>query len=220
MPPKTAAEITVLAGVNGAGKSSIAGAYLRSTGAEYWNPDEVARKVRAESPALSQQEANAFAWAEGKKRLEAAIANKTEFALETTLGGNTITSLLIQAASNGVVLRIWYAGLESVELHLKRVAARVKKGGHDIPETDIRKRWVGSQLNLIRLLPYVTTLQVYDNSAEKDPARGKEPEPKLVLSIAGKELTFPSQSQLGETPEWAKPLVYAAYTVFGLASRE
>jgi predicted ABC-type ATPase len=39
--------IYVLAGTNGAGKSSIAGAMFLSKGAEYFNPDEVAERIRA-----------------------------------------------------------------------------------------------------------------------------------------------------------------------------
>lgn len=213
---KRVAEITVLAGVNGAGKSSIGGAYLRANGAEYFNPDEVARRMRAASPAMSQTEANACAWTEGKKRLEAAIAGGTDFAFETTLGGGTITRMLLEAAAKGVVVRIWFAGLDSVESHLKRVAARVGKGGHDIPESDIRKRWVGSHANLIRLIPHVTDLRVFDNSVERDPAIGEAPEPQLVLAIEERRLSFPSVDELGVTPQWAKPIVFAAYRHFGL----
>ncbi|MDD5260234.1 MAG: hypothetical protein PHD76_00130 [Methylacidiphilales bacterium] len=61
--------------------------------------------------------------------LEQAIAKGSHFTFETTLGGKTITDILIDAAKKGAVIRIWYAGLESLELHLQRVASRVKKGG-------------------------------------------------------------------------------------------
>jgi predicted ABC-type ATPase len=212
------AEITVLAGVNGAGKSSVGGAHLREHGGEYYNPDEAARAAMAASPGLSQQDANAYAWKEGKRRLEAAIAEGSAFTFETTLGGETITRLLIEAATRGERARIWFAGLEHVDLHLRRVAARVKKGGHDIPESDVRKRWVGSHANLIRLIPHVTELQVYDNSEERDPADGEKPEPRLVLAIEEKRLTYPPAERLAETPKWAKPIVLAAYRHFGLAS--
>lgn len=212
------AAITVLAGVNGAGKSSIGGAYLREQGSEYYNPDEAARAAIMASPGLSQQAANAYAWKEGKQRLETAIAEGSAFTFETTLGGETITRLLIEAAIQGTPLRIWFAGLESIDLHLRRVAARVRKGGHDIPESDIRKRWVGSHANLIRLIPYVTDLRVYDNSVERDPATGVQPEPRLVLAIEGKRLTYPPPERLAETSQWAKPIVVAAFRYFGLAS--
>lgn len=210
------AVITVLAGVNGAGKSSIGGAHLRARGAEYFNPDEVARRMMTLQPGLAQTEANALAWQEGKRRLESAIAEGGHFVFETTLGGNTITKLLMEAAAGGARLQVWYAGLESVELHLQRVAARVRKGGHDIPESDIRRRWTRSQANLIRLLPWVTTLRVYDNSAERDPALGLAPDPRLLLAIDEKRLTWPPVEALVETPAWAKPLVFAAYQHFGL----
>lgn len=212
------AEITVLAGVNGAGKSSIGGAHLRACGGEYHNPDEAARAAREASPGLSQAEANAFAWREGKRRLEAAIADGAAFTFESTLGGDSITRLLIEAAAAGATLRVWFAGLASVELHLRRVAARVRKGGHDIPEADIRRRWVGSHQNLVRLIPHVADLRVYDNSAEADPGEGHAPEPVLVLAIEERRLAHPTTPEaLVATPAWAKPLVYAAYAHFGLA---
>lgn len=162
------------------------------------------------------KQANACAWQEGKKRLEQAIAQGTHFNFESTLGGKTITDLLIKAARKGALIRIWYAGLESVGLHIQRVAARVKNKGHDIPESDIRKRWTRSQANLIRLIPCATTLHVYDNSQERDPVAGATPTPRLVLAIEEGRLIFPNQAQLGDTPQWAKPLVFAAYQHFHL----
>jgi predicted ABC-type ATPase len=177
--------------VNGAGKSSIGGACLREHDGEYYDPDEAARAAMAACPGLNQRDANTFARQEGQQRLDAAISAASTFTFETTLGGDTITRRLIEAAARGAVVRIWFAGLESVELQLQRVAARVTKGGHDIPGNDVRRRWVGSHANLIRLTPYVTDLRVYDNSVECDPAAGELPEPRLLLAIEEKQLTYP-----------------------------
>src|SRR5471032_1222390 len=116
--------ITVLAGVNGAGKSSIGGAHLQQNGGEFYNPDLVALAARNASPSLTAQEANAYAWQRCKELLEAAIANRTDFNFETTLGGESFTKLLIDASKKGATLNIWYAGLSSVDLHIKRVASR------------------------------------------------------------------------------------------------
>jgi predicted ABC-type ATPase len=208
------AEIIVLAGVNGAGKSSIGGAYLRANAADYFNPDEVARQYQQVNPGTEIKTANALAWEMGKRGLEQVMQRGGVFAFETTLGGNTLTSLLLKAAQAGARVHVWYAGLASVELHLKRVRARVAKGGHDIPEADIRRRWVQSHLNLIRLIPYVTSLRVFDNSVQADPSEGKCPQPSLVLEIAGKSLVFPAPNQLAGTPDWAKPIVLAAVKRF------
>ena len=200
--------IYVLAGVNGAGKSSIGGAAFRAFGADYFNPDEAARALITADPALTQVEANAQAWQLGKGLLERAIAEGLDFVFETTLGANTMPRLLREAALKGFNVYIWYAGLSSPELHIARVQARVRKGGHDIPEQDIRRRYEHSRLNLIHLLPHFTALRVYDNSADADPAAGKAPKPALVLHMErGKIL---NAADLSHTPEWAKPIVAAA----------
>jgi len=207
------ARIFVLAGTNGAGKSSIVGATIRASAAEYFNPDEAAAAIRGTSPGMTGAEANSQAWHEGKRLLERAIAEQLDFAFETTLGGNTITHLLEQALDAGMEVRIWYVGLSSPELHIARVRARVAKGGHDIPEGDIRKRYDRGRLNLIQLLPRLTELRVYDNSDEADPSSGVAPAPKLVLHLDGGRIM--NAGALASTPDWAKPIVAAAMKLAG-----
>ena len=65
-----APRIYVLAGTNGAGKSSIAGAMLLRQRVEYFNPDEAARRILAANPGISQTQANSAAWHEGRRLLE------------------------------------------------------------------------------------------------------------------------------------------------------
>lgn len=198
----------MLAGVNGAGKSSIAGATYRDAGGKYYNPDEAARVLRETNPRLTQAEANGMAWHQGRRLLERAIAERLDFALETTLGASTIPKLLAEAADKGWEIRIWYAGLDSAERHIQRVRARVRKGGHDIAEADIRRRFDNSRLNLIYLMAKLAALRVYDNSEEADPAKGQVPNPKLVLHMKRGKIVGPAD--LSRTPEWAKPILAAA----------
>ncbi|MCC6997365.1 MAG: zeta toxin family protein [Deltaproteobacteria bacterium] len=200
--------IDVFAGTNGAGKSSVVGEAARARGALYFNPDEVARQIRAVSPDFSDVEVNAAAWSEGKRLLEKAIAQDGHFAFETTLGGNTIPGLLARAAAKGLEVRIWYVGLASPELHIARVRARVAKGGHDIPEAKIRERYDLGRENLIALLPKLTELWVYDNSFEADPAAGLAPRPVLLLHYRAGKIVAPKS--LARTPAWAKPIIAAA----------
>ena len=199
--------IYVLAGVNGSGKSSIGGATFESRGVVYYNPDEAAKQLKAIHPNMTQPIANGHAWTLGKEMLEKAIAKKETFAFETTLGGDTMTSLLIQAAEAGLKVKIWYAGLHSVELNIARVKARVDTGGHDIPKSDIRKRWDGSRRNLLKLLPHIDSLRLYDNSEEAAPETGKQPQPKLLLHIESLKIVGP---ELSGAPEWAKPIIAGA----------
>jgi predicted ABC-type ATPase len=201
--------IYVIAGVNGAGKSSVAGEAFRQSGADYYNPDEAARGLVKATPTLTQAEANSAAWHEGVRLLKRAIDERLDFAFETTLGANTIPRLLRKAAKAGIEIFVWYVGLESAELHIARVKSRVSHGGHDISEEDIRRRYERSRLNLIDLLPVLRALRIFDNSAEADPAAGRTPKPKLVLSMERGKILEPKD--LTPTFAWAKPIVATAW---------
>ncbi|TMH52858.1 MAG: hypothetical protein E6H53_20515, partial [Betaproteobacteria bacterium] len=69
--------VYVLAGCNGAGKSSIGGAALRQSGSDFFDPDEAARRIdganAARKPRLTQAQINGAAWNEGRRLLQRAI---------------------------------------------------------------------------------------------------------------------------------------------------
>ena len=203
----------VLAGVNGAGKSSIGGHLLERRGLSWFNPDTFARELRALS-GCDQTTADARASAEGLRKLDDAIAHGDSHAFETTLGGRTIAARLAAAARTHDVL-IWFCGLASPDLHVSRVRARVASGGHNIPEARIRERYPRALQNLIALMPVLAHLQVYDNSAEVD-AGHPIPDPARVLEMEVGRLVWPAADDgkaLARTPEWAKPLLEAALSV-------
>lgn len=206
--PSVVPVIHVLAGVNGAGKSSIGGATFRAHGGDYFNPDESARRLMAANARLSQAEANGLAWQHGKRLLERAIDKRLDYAFETTLGAHTMPRLLGEAAAAGFAVKVWYVGLSTPEQHVARVQARVRRGGHDIPEEKIRQRFVHSRLNLIELLPRLAVLRLYDNSVEADPTAGIEPRPQLLLHLDRGRVVAPAD--LSATPDWARPIVAAA----------
>ena len=203
--------ILVLAGVNGAGKSSVGGAMLQEHGLTWFNPDAFSRELMARA-GIGKDAADAAAWAYGKARLEAAIADKTDFAFETTLGGRTMTRLIDAAAATHDVVMI-FCGLESVERHIARVRLRVRHGGHDIPEGRIRSRWSSARRNLIALLPRLAQLQLFDNSQEAAPG-ADIPEPVLLLEMKDGRVLHPERDDvmaLEAMPDWAKPIVEAAF---------
>lgn len=202
--------IQVLAGVNGAGKSSIGGAAIRDAGQDWYNPDEFARTMQIQFPDKSIQKINSEVWHEGLHRLEGAIRDKTNFTFDTKLGGSTITNKLLDAIAAGVPVSIWYCGLDSVELHIERVAARAARGGHDIPEELIRSRYKTSMRNLCRLTPGLTQLVVYDNSRPLN-EHGR-PNIRRLLHVVDGQLLALDQ----DMPDWAKPV--AAVSLRGLAS--
>lgn len=200
----------VLAGVNGAGKSSIGGHLLEKSGLTWFNPDTFAREWIA-ATGCEQSAANAVAWQEGMRRFDEAISKNQNFAFETTLGGRTVVNKILDATRQYDVM-VWFCGLASPELHIARVKTRVAAGGHDIPEAKIRERYPRALENLLRLMPHLAHLQVYDNSVEA-PISGAVPDPKLLLEMKRGRLTRPAPTDLKalkQTPDWAKPLLEAA----------
>jgi predicted ABC-type ATPase len=201
--------IFVLAGVNGAGKSSLGGALLEEHGLTWFNPDSYARELITQL-GVSLEEANSRAWQHSRLQLAAALTQGTNYAFETTLGAKTIP-LLARAVETHQVVMI-FCGLSSLEQHIERVRFRVANGGHDIPESKIRERWVGSRATLIRLLPHLAHIQVLDNSAQAAPG-GLIPYPVLVLEMIAGRMVFPDPGDahaLAKTPEWARPVLQAA----------
>ncbi len=199
--------IRVIAGVNGAGKSSVAGAHIRAQSGDYFNPDEVARELMAASPGLSQRDANSRAWHIGYEQLQRAISEEACFTYETTLGGNQVCRTLHEAIDRGGSVAIFFVGLESPELHIQRVAERVARGGHAIPEADIRRRWKGALRNMVGLIPRCAAITVVDNSR---PMTGGRPNPRVVFRMRERRFT---QMPDADTPDWAKPLASVAMQV-------
>jgi predicted ABC-type ATPase len=200
----------VLAGVNGAGKSSIGGHLLERAGLTWFNPDTFARELKA-ATGCDQETANANAWQESMRRLDDALSKRLNHAFETTLGGNSVTAKILQATKTHAVL-IWFCGLSSPDLHIARVEARVAAGGHPIPEEKIRERYSQAQMNLIKLMPHAAYIKVYDNSAEAA-ADGTVPDPIFVFEMENGQVISPAPDDLEAlrgAPKWTEPILEAA----------
>ena len=192
--------ITVIAGVNGAGKSSVFGSHVRAMRGEYFNPDEVAARMLRTDPKLTREQANGLAWQANLSLLDEAIAADDNYIFETTLGGATITLRLHHAMDIGRDVRILFCGLGSPELHIERVAARVKKGGHPIPEAKIRERCTDSIHNFMTLLPRCQAVRVLDNS-------GTLAQLQVLFALEAGRLVTEFADPMSD---WAKPLATVA----------
>jgi predicted ABC-type ATPase len=119
-----------------------------------------------------------------------------------------LPGLLSEAAKRGIEVHVFFLGFGSADAHIERVRRSVRAGGHDIPEAGIRRRYRHTLINLVTLIPALTGLWVYENSATADPATGQAPQPILVLQMQRGRIVGPSY--LTSTPTWAKPIVAAA----------
>jgi len=198
----------VLAGVNGAGKSSVGGAFLQQAGLTWYNPDTFARALMTDS-GMPLEQANGLAWQEGMVHLDDALTHHHPFAFETTLGGRTVCKKLKLASATHSV-RMWFCGLRTPEMHVARVQLRASRGGHDIPKEKIFARWESSRANLVDLLPFLTELSVFDNSVEALPGTPIS-DPKRLLHLHEGVLRYPDSAQaLIDTPVWAQAIVEKA----------
>lgn len=204
----------VLAGADGAGKSSVGGALLRGLGLDYFAAEDFAREV-LELERCPMDQALEQGLLEGQRRLEGAIKAGVSYAFETSLGGTVIPGLLRHAVARGFQVRMWFFGLDTADLHVTRVARRAAACGFPAPAELIRAQFVRSRENLVALMPAIEHLRVYDNSLERPPGAMGNPPPRLQLSLAGGQWQHPDRNGLIETARWARPIVEAAIERLG-----
>lgn len=207
-----AGRIIAAAGTNGAGKSSIVGPLIEAAGGAYFNPDLFARELI--SKGLPPAEANGLAWRTGYAALTAAVDGNSNFAFETTLGGTSILVELLRALALHRRVSIFYVGLSSPELHIQRVAERVARGGHDIPEQKIRERFDSSRSNLLKFMGTSAEIRVWDNSTQTDDS---EPAPVEIFRCSNRRISIPQPFEPESVAQWAQPLLSKA---LGLGARK
>ena len=147
---------TILAGVNGAGKSSLTGVLRQEM-------DDLGVIIDVDKLAVANGGNNILAGRLAVSRIRESLARGICFTQETTLSGSLTTHTAQQARDRGYRVRMYYVGLDSVEESLARIANRVRKGGHDIPAEDVRRRFAGRVHALASVLPYCDEATFFDN---------------------------------------------------------
>ncbi|MDR2654900.1 MAG: hypothetical protein LBC56_02345 [Oscillospiraceae bacterium] len=146
---------TVIAGVNGVGKSSLTGA-LKSKSGDFGHIIDVDRMAARLGGNI----------AAGKKALEeiaVCLDRGVNFSQETTLSGHMPEKIIRLAKKKGYFIRLYYVGLNSAGECLSRIENRVSKGGHSIPAEDVERRFAKRFESLIKILPYCDEAVFFDN---------------------------------------------------------
>lgn len=127
----------ILAGPNGAGKSTAA-AHLLPQGFAFVNADEVAKTLpRYPSPQADREAARIVL-----RELDDLAQKRMSFAVETTLAGRSLAARCTRLKATGYRIRLLFVWSPSAEFCIQRVASRVRSGGHNIAEADIRRRYL------------------------------------------------------------------------------
>jgi predicted ABC-type ATPase len=160
--PATTPTIYLIAGCNGAGKTTFAREFLlKEVGcANFLNADYLALGLSPLSPEIAALKAGRLLLAEFKSF----VSRKETFAVESTLSGLTYLRLLREAKRQGFRLYIHFLWLPKPAIAVARVRERVRKGGHHVPATDIRRRFVrGLQHLICDYAPLADRWAVWDN---------------------------------------------------------
>ncbi|MGA6968730.1 MAG: zeta toxin family protein [Xanthobacteraceae bacterium] len=168
MTAETAPLVVVVAGANGAGKSTAAPSLLRDSFrvTEFINADTIAAGLSAFRPA-------SVAIAAGRimlERMRHLAVSRKNFAFETTLASRTLAPWPAAWKRDGYHVHLLFLWLKSAELAVTRVAERVRLGGHDVPAEVVRRRYAAGSQNLFQLyMPLIDSWQMFDNSEGPHP---------------------------------------------------
>ena len=160
--PASKPTIYLIAGCNGAGKTTFAKEFLphEVKCLRFYNADELARGLSPLDPAAAAMKAGRLLLGE----IQDSINRKETFALESTLSGKTYVRLFENAHSLGYEIELHYLWLSSPEQAIARVRRRVRMGGHNVPTPDIRRRFKRSLANVFEdYLPLATRWAIWDS---------------------------------------------------------
>jgi predicted ABC-type ATPase len=182
--------VVLLAGPDGAGKSTSAADLLRGalTVDEFVNADTIAMGLSAYRPQSTAVTAGRVML----ERLHHLAMARADFAFETTLSGRAHARWLRSLRASGYRSHLIFLSLPAPEAAIARVAERVGRGGHDVPADVIRRRYVAGLRNLFGVYQQVVdTWQVYDNSSLQGPRL-------LASGVAG------AQPAIVDLESWAR----------------
>ncbi|MCW5222133.1 zeta toxin family protein [Verminephrobacter aporrectodeae subsp. tuberculatae] len=185
-------QLWVFAGPNGAGKSTLVSRYRVASRIPIVNPDDIARAIGPDDPGATsaQNQAGRLAIAQRKQLLQ----EGRSFGIETTLTGRRELPFMQTAKELGYKLNLVYVGLSEVEQSHVRVAARVQRGGHDVPEQDLLRRFDRSLGHLADAIGLSDRVRILDNSGKTY---------RLLLSMDLGRTKFVTRN----LPDWARAAV-------------
>ena len=190
----TPKQLWVLAGGNGAGKTTFYNLYLAKYGIKFVNADSIAKDIDPENTQGFSYHAATLA----AKIREDLISQGVSFCFETVFSHESKIDFIAQAKANGYKIILVYIHLFDSSLNEARVKQRVSEGGHDVTPEKIHSRIPRTMKNIKTALSIVDEARILDNSSKDDPFR------QIIVMKAGKY-----EAKIDSLPEWARELLPA-----------
>ncbi len=147
---------TIIGGVNGVGKSSLTGVLKEQRSDLGIIIDTDALNAKHGGDRLKGGK-------EAVRLISDCLDKSVNFTQETTLSGNKTLNTIISARDKNYYIRLYYVGVNSADESISRIANRVSKGGHNIPDKDVIRRYKKRFEDLAKVLPYCNEVHFYDN---------------------------------------------------------
>jgi predicted ABC-type ATPase len=173
-------DLYIIAGPNGVGKTTFAREFLPNYAdcRNFVNADLIAQAIAPFSPETAAVRAGRMMLNE----IRSFAKKRVSFAFETTLSGRGYLSLLRRLKAEGYKIHIFFLWVEGVDLALSRVRERVSRGGHDVPEMVVRRRFGRSIGNFMReYRQLVDSWALFDNSGAVPAVIALEEDKRLVI---------------------------------------
>lgn len=136
-------DLVVVGGPNGSGKSTFAEKYASVRNFQFLGADKIAYELDPADPYSRRIEAGTLF----VRRLDDALEGHDSLIVESTLAGKSLRRKIAHARNREFIVTVFFLFLDSAELCVERVVERVQKGGHNVPEADIRRRFSRSLVN-------------------------------------------------------------------------
>ena len=185
-------QLWLLAGGNGAGKSTFYRTQLEPLGLSFINADILAKELYPESPEQHSYEAAQIA---AEKRSELILEGRS-FCFETVFSHPSKIDFLAQAKILGYEIVLVMIHLDSDSLNKARVSQRINEGGHSVPDKKIEDRIPRLLVHIKKALPLCNHVRILNNSCADDPF-------KQIATIIDGQLEL----LVDDLPGWATELL-------------
>ena len=188
----TGKQVWVLAGGNGAGKTTFYHSQLKPFGLPFINADSIAEELYPEAPESHSYDAAKIA---AHMRVEL-LAKGESFCFETVFSHPSKIDFVAQAKANGYEVVLVLIHLDNLELNLARIAQRVKEGGHAVPAEKVESRIPRTLEHIKTVIPLCDQVYVLGNQSYESPF-------EKIATLSHSVLTLHSD----EIPNWVQSLL-------------
>ena len=185
-------QLWVLAGGNGAGKTTFFNLFLSKYGILFVNADRIAESMNPNNPEGLQYAAATLA----AKIREDLILQGVSFCFETVFSHESKIDFIARAKAVGYHIILVYIHLVDSRLNEARVKQRVSEGGHNVPADKIHTRIPRTMAHIRTALSIVDEARILDNSSRDDPFR------QILVMKAGQYI-----AKADPLPQWARDLI-------------